>query len=188
MPTPVDSLEFYIDDAGNLCALEVGSRQTFVTGSLQAPVGEAPTDGNTYARQDAGWVASIPAQQLIVTGLQPGNGTESATVPLDVQGTGFTATSVINWAGYPLATTFVSATELQAQLNLGPGSAGNYTIVVTDGAQQSNSVAFVVNPAATVFASANVSLTVNADGDLVFTQAVGPNAGKSVNLTYGKWT
>ena len=146
MPIPVAALQFYLDDADNLCALEVGSGKVFVIGALQPPVEEAPTDGNTYARQNGSWIASIPAQQLTITGVQPGNGTESTAVPLDVQGTGFTTNSVINWAGYPLATTFVSATELQATLNLGPGSAGNYAVVVTDGDQQSNSVAFVVNP------------------------------------------
>ena len=32
-----------------------------------------------------------------------------------------------------------------------------------------------------------VTLTLIDDGDIVATQNTGPNAGKSVNLTYGKW-
>ena len=188
MQAPVDALQFFVDDAGNLCAFEVGSGKIFMVGAAAA-IGEAPADGNTYVRQDQNWTpVAIPAQQLVITGVQPGGGTESTPVSIDVQGSGFSTNSVINWGGYPMATTFISATELQAQLNLGPGSAGTYTLVVTDGGQQSNSVAFVVSPAGTIFVSDSVSLKVNADEDLIFTQSKGPNAGKSVNLTYGKWT
>jgi hypothetical protein len=32
-----------------------------------------------------------------------------------------------------------------------------------------------------------VHLAINATGDLIVTQIAGPNAGKSVNLTYGHW-
>jgi len=31
------------------------------------------------------------------------------------------------------------------------------------------------------------SLGISSDGDLVLTETAGPNAGKSVNLSYGKW-
>jgi hypothetical protein len=34
---------------------------------------------------------------------------------------------------------------------------------------------------------AQVELSLNPDGDLIVTQTAGPNAGKSVNLTYGRW-
>jgi len=32
-----------------------------------------------------------------------------------------------------------------------------------------------------------VTLSMNTSGDLVASQSAGPNAGKSVNLTFGKW-
>jgi hypothetical protein len=87
-------------------------------------------------------------------------------------------------------TTFVSNTVLQATLNLGPGSSGIYTVWVTDGELLSNSVAFTVSIDGTTFAKSGgpaCTVNINADGDLIVTQKGGPNAGKSVNLTYGKW-
>jgi hypothetical protein len=32
-----------------------------------------------------------------------------------------------------------------------------------------------------------ITLEINPDGDLLVTQQTGPNAGQTVNLTYGKW-
>jgi hypothetical protein len=157
-----------------------------------AGVGEAPANGQTYGRQDNGWtqIPQIPtAAGVVITTIQPASAFENAPVPITVNGTGFTPASVINWGGFPLATTFVDNTTLEATLNLGPGSSGIYTVVVTDGDALSNSVAFTVNPAAsTLIASgASCTLNINSDGDLIITQTAGPNAGKSVNLTYGKW-
>jgi hypothetical protein len=181
----------YLANDGNIWAVNPsdGRGYCLAVANNQPGVDDAPADGNTYVRQDTEWTpVSIPAQQLVITGIQPASATESTTTELDVLGSGFSANSVINWGGYPLPTVFVDSTKLQAQLTLGPGSAGTYTVVATDGNAQSNSVAFVINPAATIFASGSDSLTINADGDLIFTQTQGPNAGKSVNLTYGKWT
>lgn len=153
-------------------------------------VSEAPADGQTYARQDTEWtLIQVPAAGVVITTIQPVNAFEGSSVTITVNGTGFTPTSVVNWAGYPLATTFIDKTTLEATLTLGPGSSGIYTVVVTDGSELSNSVAFTVDPAAVSFAAAGASCTldINADGDLIITQTQGPNAGKSVNLTYGKW-
>lgn len=36
--------------------------------------------------------------------------------------------------------------------------------------------------------ASTVTLALINDGDMVATQVTGPNAGKTVNLTYGKWT
>jgi hypothetical protein len=164
------------------------------------PVAEAPTDGQTYGRQDTGWIVvpPVPATSLLINTLQPVSALESTSPQLAVNGTGFTPASVINWGGFPLATTFVDNTNLTATLNLGPGSSGVYTVWVTDGTQKSNSVAFTVTPAAVTVSGQPVTLTlgasgptcalsINADGDLIISQSVGPNAGKSVNMTYARW-
>lgn len=33
-----------------------------------------------------------------------------------------------------------------------------------------------------------IDLNMNSNGDLIVTQSAGPNAGKSINLTYGRWS
>jgi hypothetical protein len=201
LPPPSIShpLIVYLADDQSIWAVNAADGNGY---QIQLPVGtpasgvpEAPTDGQTYGRQDAGWTATppIPATSLLITSILPVSALESTTPEITVNGSGFTATSVITWGGYALATTFVSSTSLTASLNLGPGSAGIYTVWVTDGEQKSNSVAFTVIAATqttfTLGASGpTCALDINADGDLIITQSVGPNAGKSVNLTYAKWT
>jgi hypothetical protein len=181
----------YLGNDGNIWAVNSADGRGYCIGVANSEPGvqDAPADGATYVRQDQGWApVQVPAQQLVITNIQPTSAVEASTVTLTVNGSGFTPTSVINWAGYPISTTYVDAQTLTGQFNLGPGSAGIYTVVVTDQNQQSNSVAFTVNPAGKVFSNAFCQLTINSDGDLILTQSQGPNAGKSVNLTYGKWS
>jgi hypothetical protein len=158
-----------------------------------AGITEAPADSQTYGRQDNQWtpIGQIPtAAGVVITTITPTSALEGSSVTITVNGTGFTSASVISWGGFPLVTTFIDNTTLEATVNLGPGSAGIYTVVVTDGNALSNSVAFAVNPVAAIFSADGVSCTlgINRDGDLIITQTQGPNAGKSVNLTYGKWS
>ena len=58
-----------------------------------------------------------------VTAVSPGSALAgSGDATLDLTGTGFVSSSVVNWNGTPLTTTFVSGTELKATLPLdGPG-------------------------------------------------------------------
>ena len=159
----------------------------------QAAVTEAPADGQTYGRQDNQWqtIPAIPTAGVVIHTIQPVSAAENTSVPITVNGEGFTPASVVNWGGFPLATTFISSTILEATLNLGPGSSGIYTVVVTDGALLSNSVAFTVSIDGVAFAKqrgASCIVDINPDGDLIATQNIGPNAGKKVNLTFGRWS
>jgi IPT/TIG domain len=168
-------------------------------GSISAPpptagggggVPEAPVDGQQYARQSEGWsVVSHPLGPLHIDQIQPPNAVESSTVNIQVSGAGFSPQSQITWGGYPLTTTFVDAGNLTASVTLGPGSGGVYAVIVTDPIGNSNSVAFQVLAAVRVFSTQNAvdNLAIDANGDLIITQQTGPNAGKTVNLTYGKW-
>ena len=61
-------------------------------------------------------VIANPAPKI--TSLVPGSALAgSAGFPLTVNGTGFINASVVDWAGSPRATTFVSATEITATIN-----------------------------------------------------------------------
>jgi IPT/TIG domain len=197
LPPPSIShpLIVYLADDHSIWAVNAADGSGY---QIQVPVGtptsgvaEAPADGGTYGRQDNQWtqIPQIPTAQLVITTIQPASALESTSVLITVNGTGFTPTSIVSWGGFPLVTTFIDNKTLQATINLGPGSSGIYTVVVTDGNALSNSVAFTVTPAAGTFTTADASCTlkINEYGDLIATQTQGPNAGKSVNLTYGKW-
>lgn len=81
----------------------------------------------------------VPA---VISSLNPSTAVISTPVSLVVTGTGFTATSVISFGG-PVATTFVSDTELSASVTT-PSAEGTIPVtVVTDG-MISNSVDFTV--------------------------------------------
>jgi hypothetical protein len=74
---------------------------------------------------------------------------------LTVNGTGFISTSVVNWAGSPRATTFVSETEITATINAADiAKAGTFKVTVTNPAPGGGTSAasnFVVNnPAPTL--------------------------------------
>ena len=71
------------------------------------------------------------------------------TVALTVSGTGFTASSVINFNGADVTTVFGSDTQLTADITP-PGTAGDVPVVVKNGADVSNSVTFAfTDPART---------------------------------------
>jgi len=91
-----------------------------------------------------------------LTSLSPGSAIAgSAGFPLTVNGTNFVSTSVVNWAGSPRATTFVSATQITATVNTADvAKAGTFKVTVTNSAPGGGTTAahtFVVdNPVPTL--------------------------------------
>jgi len=84
-----------------------------------------------------------------ITGLSPSSAIAGgAAFTLTVNGTNFVSGATINWNGAPLATTFVSATQLTAaapaNLIASPGTA---SVTVTTPAGTSPGNAFTINPA-----------------------------------------
>jgi hypothetical protein len=79
----------------------------------------------------------------------------SAGFTLTVNGTGFISTSVVNWAGSPRATTYVSTTEITATINAADiAKTGTFKVTVTNpapGGGTSAAFSFVVdNPVPTL--------------------------------------
>lgn len=77
-----------------------------------------------------------------LTALVPATSVVGVPVTVSVQGTGFTASSIIKADGNPLPTTFVSAVELTVSAT--PLTAGTAQITVTEGALTSNALPYVV--------------------------------------------
>jgi hypothetical protein len=69
----------------------------------------------------------------IITSLSPPSTTHGgAGFTLTVNGTGFINNSVVNWAGSPRATTYVSSTEITATINAADiAKAGTFKVTVT---------------------------------------------------------
>jgi hypothetical protein len=105
----------------------------------------------------------------IPSGLLPNSVTVgSPSFMLTVNGSGFESNSVVNWNGSPLATTFVSVTQLTATV---PGSDVASIIPVTvtvsnPGGSRSNGLPFTINPVppATLTSISPNSATVGATG------------------------
>ena len=91
-----------------------------------------------------------------------------AYFPVTVTGTGFVPKSVVNWAGTPLGTTYVSSTQLQAAVTPELRAlSGTFPLTVTDpGVAPSNAAPFTVSP---------VLFTVG--------PASAPGGGPAVNIT-----
>ena len=100
-----------------------------------------------------------------VTAVSPGSALAgSGDATLDLTGTGFVSSSVVNWNGTPLTTTFVSGTELKATLPLEDQAVASVSqITVTNPAPAGGSspqVAFDVNnPVPTITALAPATAT-----------------------------
>ena len=86
-----------------------------------------------------------------ITSLSPSSATAGGPAfTLTVYGTNFVNTSVVNWAGSARTTTYVSATEVTAQIKAADiAKAGTFKVTVTNptpGGGTSGSSNFVVNP------------------------------------------
>lgn len=73
---------------------------------------------------------------------------EAADTLVTLTGTNFSATSVIQWAGAPVTTNFVSATELTTTIKPNTAAVGTVQVFVQDGTQASNTLNFTYMPVA----------------------------------------
>jgi len=149
-------------------------------------IAEAPTDGGVYERQNSAWVdTAVHKSGDTMTGQLVINAAEGLSTTGNVRLTGRgnilqfdsnisfiqlnSADGSISWQlswngmGIPK----ILGDSATGDLRLQSGTA-NHGIQITD-------------------ATVNIALRVTAGGDLVATEISGPNAGKSVNLTSGKW-
>jgi hypothetical protein len=102
-----------------------------------------------------------------ISSLTPASRTASAPgFTLTVTGSGFANGMAVQWNGFPLITTFVSATQLTAAvpaaLLASPGTA-SVTVQTPDGAA-SNALPFTVNPAPTIASLTPASCTASSPG------------------------
>jgi hypothetical protein len=123
-----------------------------------------------------------------VTGLNPSTVTAgSGAFTLTVNGSNFASTAVVRWNGANRTTTFVSASQLQAQISAADvASAGNVPVTVfnpSPGGGVSNAVTFNVtvpnnpvpatsslSPTSTTAGSGSFTLTVNGSGFIAASQ------------------
>jgi len=137
---------------------------TAILGSLVSPLWDTPKTcanptsitWNTQGRITAATCASgtqtapTPPPVPILASVSPNSAIGGGgTFTLTVNGSNFTNSSAVHWNGGARATTYVSATQLTAQITSADIlSAGTATITVQTGTTASNGVSFtIVNPA-----------------------------------------
>ena len=110
------------------------------------------------------------AQPLVPVTVIPG----TASFTMQVKGTGFTATSVVNWNGAPLVTTFVSTDEIQATVpsrNVAVAGTAAITVVNADSPHPkvSGTVYFPINTSVSAvnFVSASYATGTNPTGIVI---------------------
>jgi hypothetical protein len=115
------------------------------------------------------------APGAVITSLSPSTATAGgAAFTLTVNGTGFVSSAVVQWNGTALSTTFVSATQLTAQVTASLiATAGTAAVTVLQNAATSNSVNFTIaagpvitslSPSTATAGAAAFTLTVNGTG------------------------
>jgi hypothetical protein len=128
-----------------------------VTAADVAAVGSAsvtivnPAPGGGVSNALTFTITAIPNPVPTLTNLNPESATEGdEAFLLTVTGTNFVAGSTIQWNGSSRLTTFVSATELTAQINAvdvaGPGAANITVVNPAPGGGASNALVFTINP------------------------------------------
>jgi len=129
---------------------------------LEATIPVGATTGYVTVTESSGILQSStkfapkPASKPAITSLAPSSAIAGGDgFTLTVNGTGFISASVVNWAGSPRATTFVSPTEITADIDAADiAKTGTYKVTVVNPANEggtSAAVNFVVdNPAPTL--------------------------------------
>jgi hypothetical protein len=182
-----DWLAFAPTSAANtsyLAYLYVGSGVTTRTWTVTMPSTAGTYEfrlflNNSYTRAATSptvTVIAVPPPVPVVSSLSPSSAVAgSAGFSLTVNGTGFTAASVVNWNGSARATTFVSSTQLRAAIPDADVAAVGTTLVSVftpaPGGGTSASLAFSVVPAptlsvSTTAAAPGTSVTVTLSGGL----------------------
>ena len=135
-------------------------------------IGEAPTDGQAYGRDNAAWVPVVNKAGDTMSGsLTIVDPNTSGSIVLKVSDTQYHGYSQLDSLGrlmmsYAGGTATWVAADGAGNVNISNGNGG-----IVLGLGQLNTVI----------------LKLNASGDLVATATAGANNGKSVNLTAGKW-
>ena len=110
------------------------------------------TPGGTAASATA-FTVLVPNPVPVITAITPNTAVVGAVTTVTITGTGFTAASVVNADGNPIASTFVSATQLTGTVPAG-APAGVYSVTVVNpapGGGTSNAVTFTLtNPVPTI--------------------------------------
>jgi uncharacterized protein (TIGR03437 family) len=148
-----------------------------------------PTPGGGTSG-NAAFVVTAPNPVPTISSLSPGSATAgTAAFTLTVNGTGFLNGSVVNWNGTNRATTFVSATQLQAAITAADiATAGTGQVTVFNpapGGGTSGASAFTIiaaNPIPTISSLLPVSATA---GTAAFTLTV--NGAGFLNGSVVKW-
>ena len=127
---------------------------TVPAGATSGLVGVATSSGTAYSATN--FTVTVPNPVPTITALSPTTAVAgSGPFSLTVSGTGFLASSVVNFNGTALATTYVSPTQLTAAVPAtAVASAGSFAVSVTSpapGGGTSAALAFVVTtPAPTI--------------------------------------
>jgi hypothetical protein len=131
-----------------------------ITASDVAGVGTAnvtvvnPAPGGGSSNTLIFTINAIPNPVPALTGLSPDSGIEGDDpFTLTVTGTDFVAGSTVQWNGSDRPTTFVSSTQLTAQISMadvaGPGTANITVFNPAPGGGTSNALVFTINPLST---------------------------------------
>jgi uncharacterized protein (TIGR03437 family) len=125
----------------------------------------------------------------VISGLSPSSAFGSGSAfTLTVNGSNFSGSSVVRWNGQDRATTFISATQLSAQLTVAdlasPGTASVTVFTPEPGGGLSNAATFTINPPADLAVTQNISPNpVGPGGTVTFNLSVtnnGPGAASQV--------
>ena len=113
----------------------------------------AVTTPGGMATSATAFTVLLPNPVPVITSITPNTASVGAATSVTITGTGFTAASVVNADGNPIASTFVSATQITGAVPAG-APAGVYSITVvnpTPGGGTSNAVTFTLtNPVPTI--------------------------------------
>jgi hypothetical protein len=125
-------------------------------------------------------ISSQPNPTPTLTSLNPASiPAGSAAFTLTVNGTNFTPGAVVNWQGSPRVTTFVSDTQVTAQITAADvatqGSAGITVVNPAPGGGASNALVFTITPPNPVPVLTSLSPNVAAVGGPAFTLTVQGN-------------
>jgi len=149
------------------------------------------TDYNTVSNNITVMVNPVPNPVPTISSLSPAFvSAGGAGFTLTVNGTGFVSGSTFHWGGTALTTTYVSATQLTAQVPAtNVVSSGTASITVqtpTPGGGTSNALLFEIDPAASgsgnspVFGSASVAVTAGSNASYAVTL---PTSASSISVT-----
>jgi photosystem II stability/assembly factor-like uncharacterized protein len=127
---------------------------------------------------------SIPSVPPSASGLMPTSAFANSMVTLTVMGSNFDQCSVVEWNGSPRATTFMSATQLAAQISAqDTAAAGAIPVTVfTPGGGTSGALTFTVVAGDFGIASSPSSATVPAGGKATYTIMITPQNGFNTSV------